>query len=211
MAKSRLQLVRGGRAPGSEGPMDDRELAAAAREGDEGAFASLVERHSGGLHRVISRMLADEEEAWDVVQMAWLRAWQRLSRYDRRWSFSTWLYRIATNLAIDVIRSRGSRARAHSQGGEVWLRPAPTAGRPAALADEWEVEGILGRLVRTLSPQQRAAFVLREVEGLDTSEVATVLECSQATVRNHVFQARRRLRRALERDFPEYLPHGERG
>ncbi|NOZ77865.1 MAG: sigma-70 family RNA polymerase sigma factor [Acidobacteria bacterium] len=211
MAKNRLKIVVARREGREHKPMDDRELAEAARNGDEGAFGALVQRYSGGLHRIVSRMLGDEEEAWDVVQMVWLRAWQRLGKYDRRWSFSTWVYRIATNLTIDVIRARSSRERAHHEGGAVWLRPAPALGGSAALASEREVEQVLNRLVSCLSPQQRAAFILREVEGLDTSEVARVLGCSAATVRNHIFHARRALKRELERRFPEYLPGNGRG
>ncbi len=211
MAKNRLKLVASNRGNREPKPMDDRELAEAAKNGDEEAFGALVERYAGGLHRVVSRMLGDEEEAWDVVQMAWLRAWQRLGKYNRRWSFSTWVYRIATNLAIDVIRARSSRERAHHEGGSVWLRPTPAPDGSAALANEREVEQVLSRLVSCLSPQQRAAFILREVEGLDTSEVARVLGCSAATIRNHIFHARRALRRELEQRFPEYLPGNGRG
>jgi len=192
-----------------KGPVvDEGDLVEAARSGDEESFAELVRRHSGSIHRVVARMLGDEEEAWDVVQMAWLRAWQRLDRYDSRWRFSTWAHRIATNLAIDVIRARSSRERAHVNGGSVWLRPAPSSGRPGELVEEKDVERILRDLVTDLSPQQRAAFILREVEGLETAEVARVLGCTAVTVRNHVFQARRVLRRAMVERYPEYVPAG---
>ncbi len=204
-----LTAIRGGAAGG--GVVDEREVVERARRGDEAMFARLVERHSRSLHRVVARMLGDDEEAWDVVQMAWLRAWQRLGRYDDRWRFSTWIHRIATNLAIDVLRARSSRERAHTTGGAVWLRPTPTGGRPGDLVEEKDVERILGDLVRGLSPQQRAAFILREVEGLDTAEVAEILGCSPVTVRNHVFQARRALRKAMAERYPEYVPGGERG
>ncbi|HHQ49174.1 MAG TPA: sigma-70 family RNA polymerase sigma factor, partial [Acidobacteria bacterium] len=188
--------------------VDERELVEAARQGDEDSFAELVRRHSGSIHRVVARMLGDEEEAWDVVQMAWLRAWQRLDRYDPHWKFSTWSHRIATNLAIDVIRARSSRERAHTNGGAVWLRPAPSSGRPGQLVEEKDVERILRDLVDDLTPQQRAAFILREVEGLETAEVARVLGCSKVTVRNHIFQARKALRRAMVERYPEYVPAG---
>jgi len=211
MARARLQVIRGGRDDPKGGVADEKRLVSTARRGDENAFAALVERHTRGMHRVVARILGDEEEAWDVVQMAWLRAWQRLGRYNPRWSFSTWVYRIASNLAIDVTRSRSSRERAHTRGGDAWLRPAPTAGRPAALADEAEVENVLTDLIEELTPQQRAAFVLREVEGLDTSEVARVLGCSTTTVRNHVFQARKVLRREMEQRYPEFLGRTGRG
>ncbi len=186
--------------------MEEADLVEAARKGDEERFGELVRRYSGSIHRVVARMLGDEEEAWDVVQMAWLRAWQRLDRYDPRWKFSTWVHRIATNLAIDVIRSRSSRERAHVNGGAVWLRPAPSSGRPGELVEEKDVERILRDLVADLSPQQRAAFILREVEGLETAEVARMLGCTAVTVRNHVFQARRALRRAMAERYPEYVP-----
>lgn len=204
-------MIRGGRDNPKGGVADERRLVGAARRGDEQAFAELVERHTRGMHRVVARILGDEEEAWDVVQMAWLRAWQRLGRYDSKWSFSTWVYRIASNLAIDVVRSRTSRTRAHARGGDAWLRPGPTAGRPASLAAEAEVEQVLADLVCELTPQQRAAFVLREIEGLGTAEVAKVLGCSATTVRNHVFQARKVLRREMEQRYPEYLGRVERG
>lgn len=192
--------------------MDDRQLAAAARDGDEAAFATLVRRHSGGLHRTVARILIDDAEAWDVVQMAYLRAWQSLGRYNPRWSFATWLYRIGTNLAIDLVRSRSSRDRAHKASTEHHLRVV--GGQEATtteLARSHEIDAILSQLVDALTPQQRAAFVLREVEGLETAEVATVLGCSATTVRNHVFQARKALKREMEQRYPEYLPPAKRG
>jgi RNA polymerase sigma-70 factor (ECF subfamily) len=191
--------------------MDDRAQVAAARSGDEDAFADLVRRHSGGLHRSVARILGDDTEAWDVVQMAFVRAWERLDRYNARWSFATWLYRIGTNLAIDVLRSRSSRERAHRAGGEHRLRLVGEARPASELADHREVDRLLAQLVEALTPQQRGAFVLREIDGMDTSEVAQVLGCSATTVRNHVFQARKILRRELETRFPEYLPRANRG
>jgi len=191
--------------------LDDRDYVQAARAGDDEAFAALVRRHSGGLHRAVARILADDEEAWDVVQMAFLRAWQRIGSYDPRWSFATWLYRIGTNMAIDLIRSRASRERAHRASGEHRLRIVGESRPTSELADHREVDWMLDQLVDALTPQQRSAFVLREIEGLETAEVAQVLGCSATTVRNHVFQARKILRRALGEKFPEYLPSAQRG
>ena len=191
--------------------MDDRERVRLAKDGDEDAFAYLVRRHSGGLHRAVARILADEAEAWDVVQMAFLKAWQRLDRYNPRYSFTTWLYRIGTNLAIDLLRSRGSRDRAHKAGTEHRLRLVGQGETAAAKADGSEADSILSQLVEILTPKQRSAFVLREMQGLDTAEVAQVMGCSATTVRNHVFQARKALRREMRQRFPEYMPASERG
>ena len=191
--------------------MDDREIVRAARDGDEDAFAALVRRHSGGLHRSVARIVLDDEEAWDVVQMAFVRAWQRLDKYNPRWSFSTWLYRIGTNLAIDLVRSRASRQKAHRAGTEHQLRLVGNTEETNTRLEHGEVDGILRELVQFLTPQQRSAFILREVEDLETAEVAKILDCSAATVRNHIFQARKTLRREIRDRFPEFVPQAQRG
>ena len=194
-----------------EAVMTDRDWVRSAQDGDEEAFAQLVRRHSGGLHRAVARILADDSEAWDVVQMAFLKAWQRLDRYDPRYRFSTWLYRIGTNLAIDLLRSRSSRERIHKTHTEHRLRLVGAGEGAGSRADTNEADRILGQLVGVLTPQQRSAFVLREMQGLDTAEVAEVLGCSATTVRNHIFQARKALRDEMRARFPEYLPASERG
>jgi RNA polymerase sigma-70 factor (ECF subfamily) len=204
-------FLLGGAKLRSEVVVDDRKTVRAALEGDEDAFADLVRRYSGGLHRAVARIVLDDEEAWDVVQMAFIKAWQRLDRYDPKWSFSTWLYRIGTNLAIDLVRSRASRQKAHRAGTEHQLRLVGKFEDASTRLDHGEVDGILRDLVQYLTPQQRSAFIMREVEDLETAEVAKILGCSTATVRNHVFQARKTLRREMQNRFPEFVPEGQRG
>lgn len=198
-----LRLVRGMHVTQV---FNDRELVARAQEGDEDAFAVLVQRYEIGVRRYAARMLGDAEEARDVAQLAFIRAWENLSRYNPSWSFSTWLYRITANLAIDLIRSRESRQRSHA----AHLRMVPSSVGAKALADlgESEVKRIFDELAAGLSPAQRSAFLLREVEGMSTAEVAGIMGCSEATVRNHVFQARSNLRKVLAERYPEYLPRG---
>lgn len=187
---------------------DDRDLVSASRNGDESAFAALVRRHQSGVRRCAARILNDSEEARDIAQLAFVRAWENLPKYDPAWSFSTWLYRITTNLAIDALRARSSRDRTHG----AHLRLVGDSVGPAAPRElsEQEVARIFGELAEVLTATQRAAFVLREVEGQSTAEVAQALGCSEATVRNHVFQARAALRRELASRYPEYLPRGGR-
>jgi RNA polymerase sigma-70 factor (ECF subfamily) len=211
MVRENLCIQSAGFGSRREVVMNDLQWIQAAKKGDEDAYAQLVRRHSGGLHRAVARILADDTEAWDVVQMAFLKAWQKLDRYNPRYSFTTWLYRIGTNLAIDLLRSRTSRERAHKAGTEHRLRLVGTGEGAGSLADSTEATNVLQQLVRVLTPQQRSAFVLREMEGLETAEVAEVLGCSATTVRNHIFQARKALRRELKARFPEYLPASERG
>jgi RNA polymerase sigma-70 factor (ECF subfamily) len=211
MVRENLCTLPAGVANDDEVVMTDRDWVRSAQDGDEEAFAQLVRRHSGGLHRAVARILADDTEAWDVVQMAYLKAWQRLDRYNPRYSFSTWLYRIGTNLAIDLLRSRSSRERTHKAHTEHHLRLVGAGEGAGTRADNGEADRILSQIVGVLTPQQRSAFVLREMQGLDTAEVAEVLGCSATTVRNHIFQARKALRREMRARFPEYLPASERG
>ena len=211
MTQGKLCVLPGRAGDRAEVAMDDREAVRAARAGDDDAFAALMRRYSGGLHRAVARILADDAEAWDVVQMAFVRAWQGLDRYDERWSFSTWLYRIGTNLAIDLLRSRTSREKAHRAGAEHRFRVVGESPPASELADHREVDRLFDELVGCLTPQQRGAFVLRELEGMDTADVAHALGCTATTVRNHVFQARKLLREELARRFPEYMPTSRRG
>ena len=186
----------------------DRELLLAIAAADEAAFDALMARKTAPLMQLAHRMLGDREEARDVVQVTFLRVWSHRSRYDRRWAPNTWLYRIATNLAIDQLRARRSRQRA-SEPIRLHLSrvaDARSGGDLGRLGGK-EVQGILEELAAELSERQRAVFLLREVEGLASPEVARILGCKSSTVRNHLFAARRILRRELARRYPEYAAH----
>jgi RNA polymerase sigma-70 factor (ECF subfamily) len=186
----------------------DRELLLAVAGDDEGAFDALMTRKTPPLMQLAYRMLGDREEARDVVQVTFLRVWSHRSRYDRRWSPNTWLYRIATNLAIDQLRARRSRQRASEPMRFHLRRVADARGRgDLGRLGGKEVKGILEELAGELSERQRAVFLLREVEGLASPEVAQILGCKSSTVRNHLFAARRILRHELARRYPEYAAH----
>ncbi len=190
----------------------DRALVASARAGDADAFADLVERRSGGVLAFLRRMLGDAEDARDVAQLTFVRAWENLHRYDPAWAFSTWLFRIAGNLAIDTLRSRKTRERTEAESFRL-VRSAPPAAEPdgpAGLA-QGEVRRVFDACASVLSEKQRLVFVLREFEEKESREIAELLDCRESTVRNHLFQARRLLREELLRRFPEYVPRGARG
>lgn len=183
----------------------DRDLLAALKEDDEMALDELIERKTAPLVTTVSRILDDREEARDVVQTAFLRIWENRQSYDPRYSPNTWIYRIATNLGIDVLRSRQSRAR-QEEPYRHHLRQISGGDSPRGLAQlkEREIAQIFEELAADLSEKQRLAFVLRELEGLSTIEVAEILECRASTVRNHVFHARKALQDEVVRRYPEY-------
>ena len=183
--------------------IDDRELAIRARSGDAIAFETLVLRKTSAVVSVARRIVGDAEEARDVAQLVFLRVWDSLPRYDEKYSFNTWLYRIATNLSIDFLRANRSRERAHGATLHLVKR------REAALEEEAthalesaQVAGLFDRVSSDLSEKQKAAFVLREIEGLESKEVAAILGCGESTVRNHLFNARKGLQRKLRKEFP---------
>ncbi len=184
---------------------DDRTLLAALVDGDEDALDELIGRKTAPLVHLARRILGDAEEARDVVQMTFVRMWERREDYDPRWAPNTWIYRIATNLAIDHLRSQKSRQR-HDEPYKVHLREVSAARGERHLAEmaEGEVGRIFAELADELTDKQRAIFLLREVEGMSSKEVAQIVDCRESTVRNHLFNARKVLRQALIERYPEY-------
>ena len=183
--------------------LSDRELVAAAAAGDMLSFEALVLRKTPAVLSIARRVVGNAEDARDVAQMVFLRVWEQLGRYDETFAFNTWLYRIATNLSIDFLRSSRSRERAH--GATLHLvrsREESTAAETTRAAEDES----LGRLFETVSAhltgKQKAAFVLREMEDWDTRDIARILKCGESTVRNHLFNARRILRRELGKLHP---------
>jgi len=184
----------------------DVELAREARRGDLVAFEALVARKTPTVLSVARRIVGDREDARDVAQMVFLRVWEQLARYDEKYSFNTWLYRIATNLAIDFLRSSKSREKAH--GATLHLvraREEATGAETTRAAEEEGLSRLFERASARLTGKQKAAFVLREMEDRDTKEIADILRCGESTVRNHLFNARRVLRREIERIDPGFL------
>jgi RNA polymerase sigma-70 factor (ECF subfamily) len=190
--------------------LPDRELLCALRTGDETALDELIQRKTQPLLQMTYRILGDMEEARDVVQVTFFKVWENRDKFDERWSPNTWIYRIASNLAIDQLRSKRSRERNH-EPVRVHLRQVSDnrARRDTARLHEDEVMGIFRELASDLTEKQRMVFILRELEGLSSQEVADVVGCRESTVRNHLFNARKVLRRELIRRYPEYAPAGE--
>jgi len=186
--------------------LSDKELAVRARTGDMVSFEALVVRKTPAVVSLARRIVGNGEDARDVAQMVFLRVWNEVHRYDDRYSLNTWLYRIATNLAIDFLRSSRRRERAH--GATLHLvreREERTAADATRVAEDAELTRLFESVSGSLSEKQKAAFVLKEMEDLETREIADILGCGESTVRNHLFNARRILRREIHRLYPEFV------
>jgi RNA polymerase sigma-70 factor, ECF subfamily len=191
--------------PGGEA--SDEVLAAAANAGDRGALEILLARHLDRVHAICRRVTGHPEDALDATQEALIAVTRGLHRYDGRSLFTTWLYRVATNAALDELRRRKRRPEPAELSDE-----RPGAGRPAgpgtapvesAVAARLDVDAALARL----SPEFRAAVVLRDLCDLDYAEIAEVLDVPVGTVRSRIARGRAAIAEQLrEPDGPPERP-----
>lgn len=182
--------------------MQETEAAAIARArtGDGDAFRVLVERHSRSVFRLAYRLTGNEQDAEDVVQETFLRAYKQLSRYDGRASFHTWIYRIAANYGLDLLRSRKRMDNRRQDDDELSpLESLPAEGIGAdRLVYASQLQNRIDSAMNQLSEQERTAFVMRHFEGLSIEEIGEALGVAESATKNSIFRAVQKLRRALE-------------
>lgn len=194
MAATALTLVSP--APSQD---EDLELVARARRGDRAAFSQLFRRHHRRVLAMCARMLGDAAEVEDAVQQTFLEAWKSLGRFEGRSRFTTWITRVAIHTCFST-RRRLRRLLTRDTSVEdraivpAWAE-APVAADEVAgrHARERAVAEVLGRL----SPRKRAVFVLADLEGHTSTEIAEILEIPDATVRTRLYHARRELAAAV--------------
>lgn len=178
----------------------EEALIVRAQAGEIGAFDELAKRHSPRLRGVLLRITRDPEIAQDALQEALLRAWQNVDRFQARSSFFTWMTRIAINEAYRTIR-RNDAAGALPLDDALGERIPGWGDRPEAVFESREflaaIDGALGRL----PIEYREAVVLRDVEGLSTSEAAEVLGVGERALKSRVHRGRMALRRELDEFF----------
>ena len=173
------------------------------REGQRDAFGMLVRRYQDRLYNTVCRLVGDDDRARDIVQDAFIAAYQALDRFHGNAKFYTWLYRIAVNASISAQRRR--RRRPDPLSIDTQLAPtgdepgAPVdATRPSRHLEEVETQQAVALAIDSLSPDYRAVVVLKDMEGYDYRTIAEILECPVGTVRSRLHRARLQLRETLK-------------
>jgi len=175
--------------------------------GDREAYRALVDRHSRNVHRLAYRLTGNAHDAEDVVQEAFLRAYQKLQQFEARANFGTWVYRIAANYAIDRLRqrqkeeSRREQPEAQTQDGieqDPLTQVRDEKPTPERLMQSTQLRREMQRALAKLSHAERTAFVMRHWEGRGIEEIAGVLKSNSSAAKNTVFRAVQKLRHSLE-------------
>lgn len=168
----------------------DADLVLRCRNGDRRAFDALVGRHARQVFTAAYRILHDREDAFDVTQTAFLSAYEHLDHYDPGQPFRGWLYRIAVNQALDLIRARRPAEALADEAVDDHQGPDELAARDA---DDIAIQGALTRL----NVDYRTVIVLKHLQGCSYDEMAQILECPVKTVKSRLFTARQALRAIL--------------
>jgi RNA polymerase sigma-70 factor (ECF subfamily) len=175
--------------------------------GDREAYRVLVDKHSRNVYRLAYRMTGNPHDAEEVVQEAFLRAYQKLEQFESRANFGTWVYRIASNYAIDRMRQKKSEDSQRAQpareteGGvefDLMTTVPDSAPSPERLAQSTQLAKHMRRALSELTPAERTAFVMRHWGGSGIEEIAEALKSSSSAAKNTVFRSVQKLRKALE-------------
>jgi RNA polymerase sigma-70 factor, ECF subfamily len=183
----------------------DKLLVQRAQGGDAKAFDALVTRYRSRLFSMTYTLMQNQEDAWDLSQEAFLKAWKALPHFKGDSSFYTWLYRIAYNAVLDALRKRRMKFVGEFDDNRVDHHPDPAAEampRAAPRPDAALVRSELGATIRAaidqLSSDQRTVILLREIEGLSYEEIAQTLQCPLGSVMSRLFYARKKLQQILK-------------
>ncbi len=192
----------------SEDKQSDHALIEATKNGDEAAFAVIIGRYRNPITNYLYRFLNDYEEAVDLAQETFVRVYFAIDRYHTDYAFSTYIYRIATNLAISEIRKRKRRTILSLTGlfqadaeDDTEFQPTDNKALPDKDLIDDERERVIARAIATLPPKYRVPVILRDVEGKTYDEIARILELGLGTTKSRISRARALLKEKLRNYF----------
>lgn len=184
----------------------------AVLDGDVNAYEILVREYEKNVYNLALRMTGNSEDAYDMSQEAFIKAYNSLSSFRGDSKFSVWLYRIVSNVCLDFLRSRNRKATVslsveNDEGEETELDIADEASSPQALLDRSLTRDAVRRGLQALPPDHREILLLREIQGLSYDEIAETLDLEVGTVKSRIFRARKKLCAFLIKDgnIPDYV------
>ena len=188
----------------ADGP-SDTDLVARCQQGDTAAFNELITRYRQRSFAMIYHMVRNEEDAWDLAQDGFVKAWKNIANFRGQSSFYTWLYRVMTNVSLDWLRKKQVQSGQEfddSIGLQNIATGAATAPKsvmqPLERLEDREIRARIDSAIEKLSPDHRAVIVMREIDDMDYQEIADSLGCSIGTVMSRLFYARRKLQTLLK-------------
>ena len=192
-------------ATAAQPDVSELDLVKRCQKGDSEAFDELVTRYRTRVFGMVYNMVHSEQDAWDLAQDSFLKAWKSIGRFRGKSSFYTWLYRIVMNVTIDWVRKKQIKGTGAEFDDAIQLReidPASkTVPKPDALPSEnmerGEIRGQIDRAIAQLSPEHRAVILMKEIDGMQYHEIAEALGCSIGTVMSRLFYARKKLQNLL--------------
>jgi RNA polymerase sigma-70 factor (ECF subfamily) len=193
-------------APANLVPLTDQEVVAWALQGHERAYRDLMRRYERPVFSLVYRMVRDREQAEDLSQEAFVKAFNALDRYKPEFKFSSWMFKIANNVAIDFLRKRqldtlaieGDRkATTVQQAEDTALQIADKSEIPLEEMEARELGGAIEEAIGRLRPEYRACILLRHVEDKPYEEIAQILDLPLGTVKTYIHRARAELKDAL--------------
>lgn len=175
--------------------MEDADLVQLCKDGDMGAFEQLFYKHQKQIYNISYRMMNNQEDALDLTQEIFLRAYQKIGKYNSNSTFSTWLYRLAVNLCIDELRKH-KRSAGMKPLEEAALQIDTNTPEENTILNDRERQ--IWEALNSLKEKERMILILRDMEGLSYNEIAEILKCSLGRVKSRIHEARQKLKAILE-------------
>lgn len=166
------------------------------KNGDQKAFGHLVEKYQGYAFSLAFRILCDTEESQDVVQESFIKIWKNISTYNFKLKFTTWMYKIVTNCAIDKLRTI-NRKKTENIDHEKTLIDETIEFNPEKHLENKEMGNLIREISNDLPEKQKLVFILRDIQGLSSEEVENILDLSQTSVKSNLYHARKIVREKL--------------
>src|SRR6516162_980848 len=212
MNKGGLRPTMQTEATPAQADVSELDLVRRCQAGDTEAFDELVTRNRTRVFSMIYNMVHSEQDAWDLAQDSFLKAWKSIERFRGQSSFYTWIYRIVMNVTIDWLRKKHVKGAGAEFDDATLLKEVDPASKtvpkaealPYETMERGEIRARIDQAIAQLSPEQRAVILMKEIEGMQYHEIAEALGCSIGTVMSRVFYARKKLQNLL-RDVYENI------